>query len=78
MQCLSKIKLSVTKVNGSQCKAITTKSSILDIADVTDQPLITICGKVTFYLTHATVILFNLMAIYGGSYLYGNYEIIVY
>ena len=75
-QSLSKIKLSATKVNGFQCKAIAINSSILDIADAPDPPLITIIGKVTFNLTQANVILFNLIAVYGRSYLYGNYEII--
>ena len=72
------MELSATKVNGFQCKAIATKSSILDIAGVPDPPLITIFGKVTFNLTQAPVIFFNLIAIYGRSYLYGNYEIIFY
>ena len=49
-QRLSKIELSATKVNGFQCKAVGTKSSILDIADVPDPPVITIFGKVTFNL----------------------------
>ena len=75
-QCLSKIELSVTKVNGFQCKAIAINSSVIDIARVPDPPLITIIGKVTFNLTQANVILFNLIAVYGRSYLYGNYEII--
>ena len=75
-QSLSKIKLSATKVNGFQCKAIAINSSILDIADAPDPPLITIIGKVTFNLTQANVVLFNLIAVYGRSYLYGNYEII--
>ena len=48
-KCLFKIKLSATKVNGFQCKAVTTKSSILDIADVSDQPLITISGRSYLY-----------------------------
>ena len=77
-QRLSKIELSATQVNGFQCKAVATKSSILDIAEVTDPPLITIFGKVTFNLTQATVALFNLIVIYRRSYLYGNYEIIFY
>ena len=47
-------------VSGFQCKAIATKSSILDIADVPDAPLITIFGK-------EIVILFNLIDIYGRS-----------
>ena len=75
-QSLSKIKLSATKVNGFQCKAIAINSSVIDIAGVPDPPLITIIGKVTFNLTQANVILFNLIAVYGRSYLYGNYEII--
>ena len=75
-QCLSKIELSATKVNGFQCKAIAINSSIIDIAGVPDPPLITIIGKVTFNLTQANVILFNLIAVYGRSYLHGNYEII--
>ena len=66
---LSKIELSATKVNGFQRKAVATKSFILDIADVPDPPLITIFGKVTFNLTQVTVILFNLIAIYGRRYL---------
>ena len=78
-QRLSNIELSATKVNSFQCKAIATKRSILDIARVPDPPLITILGKVTFNLTeHLTVILFNLMAICGRSYEYGNYEMIFY
>ena len=39
-------------------------------------PLITIFGKVTFHLTQATAIYFNLIAIYGTSCLYGNCKII--
>ena len=62
-----KIKLSAAKVNGFQCKAIATESFTLDIAIVKDPPLITIFGKVTFNLTHATAILFNLIAISGRS-----------
>ena len=77
-QRLSKIELPVTKVNGFQCKAISTKSSILDIADVPDPPLITIFIKVIFSLTQATVILFNLITIYGRRYLNSNYETIFY
>ena len=50
-QHLSNIELSATKVNSFQCKAIATKSSILDIAGVPDPPLITIFGEVTFKLT---------------------------
>ena len=73
-QCLPKIELSATKVNGFHCKAIAINSSIIDIAGVPDPPLITIIGKVTFNLTQANVILFNLIAVYGRSYLYGNYE----
>ena len=46
------IELSATKLNSFQCKAIFKKSSILDIADVPDTPLITIIGKVTFNLMH--------------------------
>ena len=53
-------------------------SAILDITDVPDPPLITIFGKVAFNLTQATVILLNLITIYGRSYIYGNYEIIFY
>ena len=56
------------KVNGFQGEATTTKSSILDTADVPDPPLITIFGKVTFDLMQAAVISFNLIAIYGRSY----------
>ena len=44
-QRLSNIELSATKVNSFQCKAIATKRSILDIARVSDPPLITIFGK---------------------------------
>ena len=44
-QCLSTIELSAKKVNSFQCKAIATKRSILDIARVSDPPLITIFGK---------------------------------
>ena len=73
-QWLSKIELSATKVNGFQCKAIAINSSVIDIAGVPDPPLITIIGKVTFNLTQANVILFNLIAVYGRSYLYSNYE----
>ena len=75
-QRLSNVELFTTKVNGFQCKAIAIKSSILDIAGIPDPPLITIFGKVTFSLMQATVISFNLIAIYGRSYLYGNCEII--
>ena len=46
------IELSATKLNSFQCKATFKKSSILDIADVPDTPLITIIGKVTFNLMH--------------------------
>ena len=35
---MSNIKLSATKVNSFHCKAIATKSSILDIAGVPDPP----------------------------------------
>ena len=64
------MELSASEVNGFQCKTIATKSSILDIADVLDPPLTSIFGKVIFNLTQATnVILFNLIAIYGRSYL---------
>ena len=66
----------MTKVNGFQCKAISTRSSILDIADVPDPPLITIFGKVIFNLMQATVILFNLIAIYGRSYLNGCFGLL--
>ena len=48
--------LSETEVKGFQCKAIATKSSILDIAGAPDQPLITTFGKVIFNLRQATVI----------------------
>ena len=68
-QRLSNIEFSATKVNGFQCRAIATESSILDIAGVPDPPLITIFSKVTFNLTQQTVILFNLIAIQGRSYL---------
>ena len=60
-QRLSKIELSATKVGGFLCKAVSAKSSILDIADVPDPSLITKFGKVTFNLTQATIILFNLI-----------------
>ena len=72
----SKIELSATKVKGFQCKAIATQSSTLDIPGVPD--LITTFGKVSFNLTQATTISFNLIAIYERSYLYGNYEIVFY
>ena len=62
-QCLPNIELSATKVNGFQCKAIATNSTILDIAGVPDAPLIAIFRKVTFNLTQAAVILFYLIAI---------------
>ena len=68
----------MTKANGFQCKAISTKSLILDIADIPDPPLITIFGKEIFNLTQAAVNLFNLIAIYGRSYLDGNYKITFY
>ena len=48
---MSEMDLSATKVNGFQFKAVATKSSILDIAEVTETSLITIIGKVTFNLT---------------------------
>ena len=51
---------------------------MLVIADIPDLPLITTFRKVIFNLTQETVISFSLIAIYGGSYLYGNYEIIIY
>ena len=76
--CLSKMELSMTKANGFQCKAISTKSLILDIVDIPDPPLITIFGKKIFNLTQAAVNLFNLIAIYGRSYLNGNYKITFY
>ena len=68
----------MTKVNDFWCKVISIKRSILDIADVTDPPLITIFGNVISNLKQATVILFKLIAIYGRTYLNGNYEIIIY
>ena len=74
----SMIKLSAAKVNSFHCKAIATKDSILHIADFPDPPPITIFGRVIFNLTQAAVISFNLIAIYGRSYLYGNYEMIFY
>ena len=74
----SKIEVSATKVKGFQCKAVATKSSILDNTGVLDPPLITIFGKVTFNMAQTTVILFNLIVIYGRSYLYLNYKIIFY
>ena len=49
------------------CTVIVTKRSILDIAGVLDPPT---------HLRLVTVISLNLIAIYGRSYLYGNYEII--
>ena len=70
-----KIELSAAKVNQCQCKAASTKSSILDVADVPDPPLISIFGKVTFNLA---VILFSLIAVYRRSDLYGNYKIRFY
>ena len=72
----SKIDLFMIVVKGFQCKAIDTKSSILDITDVPEPPLVTTFGKVIFNKTQATVFSFNLIAIYGRSYLYGIYEII--
>ena len=57
---------------------IATTSSILDIAGIPDPPLITMFGKLIFNLKQATVISFNLIVIYGSSYLYGNYGIIFY
>ena len=57
------IELSATKVNDFQCKAVTIKRSILDIAEVPDAPVISTFGKVIFNSTQATVILFNLSAI---------------
>ena len=51
---------------------------MLNIVDIPYPPLITIFSKVIFNLTQATVILFNLIAIYGRSYLDDNYEIISY
>ena len=64
--------------SSSQCIAIAIKSSILDIAGVVDPPLITVLGQVIFNLKQKTVILFNLIAICGRSYLTSNYEIIFY
>ena len=64
-QRLSKIEVRAIKVNGFQCKAIATKSSILDIVGVPHSPLITIFGKETINLTQATASLFNLITIYG-------------
>ena len=57
---------------------IATTSSILDIAGIPDPPLITMFGKLIFNLKQATVISFNLIVIYGSTYLYGNYGIIFY
>ena len=68
----ARIELSVAKVNSFQCKAIATKSSILDTVGVPDPPLITIFCKVIFNLMQATVISFSLITIYRRSYLYGN------
>ena len=60
-------------------KLLPQKAPSLDIADFPDPPLITIFGKVAnFNLTQATAILLSLIAIYGRSYLYGNYEKIFY
>ena len=75
---LSKTELSATKVKGCQCKDIETRNSTLDISGVPDTPLITIFGKVIFNLTQATVVSFNLIAIYGRSYVHHNHEIIFY
>ena len=61
---LSKFELSATKVNDFQRKAVVTKISIVNIADIPVPPVITIFDKVTFNLTQATLILFNLIAIY--------------
>ena len=60
--------VSATKVNGFQCKAIATKSSILHITEVPDPLLITIFGKVIFNVTQETIISFNLIAIYEISF----------
>ena len=69
--------VSVRKVNGFQCKAIAIKSSILDIAGISDPLLITIFGKVIFSLMQVTVVLFNLMAIYGSCDLYKQLSTVV-
>ena len=53
-------------------------SSILDIAGARDPPMITTFGKVIFNLTQAAAISFNLIPIYGRSYLSSNYEITIY
>ena len=77
-QRMSKFELSAIKIKGFQCKAIATQSSILDIVGIPNPPSITIFGKVSFNLTQATTISFNLIVIYRKSYLYGNYELIFY
>ena len=48
---LSNIELSATKVNSFPCKAIATKSPMLDIACIPNRPVITMFGKVNFNLT---------------------------
>ena len=52
----SKIELFLTVAEGFQLQIIATKSSILDVGDDTDPPLITIFGKVVFPLAQATSI----------------------
>ena len=59
-------------------KAFIVKGSTLDNPDVPDLPMVTTFDKVIFSLMQTTVISFNLIAIYGERYLYGNYEIIFY
>ena len=72
------IKPSSTNVNSFHCITIATKGSILDTADFSNPPPITILDKIIFNLTQGIVISFNLIAIYGRRYLYGNYEMIFY
>ena len=60
------------------CSCSYYSSMMLDIADVPDPPLITTFGKVIFNLVQATIISFNLIAIYGRRYIYCNCEIAFY
>ena len=55
-----------------------TKSSILDVGDDPDRPLITAFGKAIIHLAQATAIYVNIIAIYGGRCLYGNCKVILY
>ena len=73
----SKIEHVVT-VAKIQLQIIVTKRSILDARCGSDLPLIKVFGKVIFHMAQATVIQFNLIAIYGSSCLYGNCKIIFY